>query len=156
MTSNQNREHPKKNGFKRNWKWVLGLSIFVAIGYGVTSVPQLGTKMAGMAKVHTETQVLDSALVLASGNQQVVALLGTLQPLGKLAIVEGSHRYAEDYGRLEITVDVRGDNPQADIRSKMDVVVTKKEDRWQYELVQIRIKKPRHIKQTIPIFGRSH
>lgn len=87
-------EHPKKSKFQSSWKWVPPFIIFTTLACILAKVPQFGSKFAEMPKVHSEARVLDSALVLATVNPQVGALLRIL------SIIEGSHKYIQDDGRL--------------------------------------------------------
>ena len=59
-----------------------------------------------MAKHQLESLVCDNTLEIASKYKKVYGLLGELQPLDKLAIIEGSPRYSNDYNTLEIPVNV--------------------------------------------------
>lgn len=146
-----NKLERQKSWIKRNWKWLIPTVITCAFVIGLLTASNLGVKLSEIAKVHTETKVLDSALAVASKHGRIVELLGELQPLGKLSIIEGSHRYSKNYNRLEVTVNVRGTKSGDSIRSKMDVVVDKIDNEWVYQIITVRIKKPVDLKQTITI-----
>ena len=137
--------------FKRNWKWFVPLTISLVVIIGLLSSSKVGGKIAGMAKIHSESSVCDNALEIAKENEKVIELLGELQPLGKLAIVEGFHKYSNDYNTLEISVTVTGTKKENKIRSKMDILADRNGNEWIYETINIRIKKPADLKQTIEI-----
>ena len=104
-----------------------------------------------MAKIHLESSVCDNALERAKKDKRVIKLLGELQPLGKLAIIEGSHKYSNDYHRLEISVAIIGSKMGNKIRSRMDILADRNGDEWIYRTINIRIKEPEKLKQTIEI-----
>jgi hypothetical protein len=144
-----------KSWFRRNWKWFLPLIIMLVSIAGLLSSSSIGGKIAEIAKIHSEASVCDNALEIAKKDEKVIELLGALQPLGKLAIVEGSHKYSNDYNRLEITVNVTGSKADKKIRSKMDILADRDGDAWIYRTINIRIKKPEALKQTIEIVKQA-
>lgn len=122
----------------------------------VLAPTDLGIRFSEIVQVHRETNVLDSALAIASKDLRITELLGELEPLGNLAILEGSHRYTNAYNRLEITVDVHGAKSGNSIRGKMDVLVDKKDKEWVFKTIDIRVKKPLDLKQTIHILNATN
>lgn len=122
----------------------------------VLAPTDLGIRFSEIVQVHRETNVLDSALAIASKDLRITELLGELEPLGNLAILEGSHRYTNAYNRLEITVDVHGAKSGNSIRGKMDVLVDKKDKEWVFKTIDIRVKKPLDLKQTIHILKATN
>ena len=123
------------------------LFLFLAL----VSTSKLGENMAGIAKVYSESEVCDGALEIAKKDENVVQLLGDLHPLQSLAILEGAHRYSANYDTLYITFDVYGTKHERKVRSKMDVVAHRNGEQWRYSSIQIRIKKPEDLKQTMEI-----
>jgi len=141
----------KKSWLSRNWKWCIPLVLFVGIIFGLLATSKLGRTLVGIAKVYSESSVCIKALEIANNNMDVNTILGELQPLGNLAILEGAHHYSDDYSRLELTVDVKGSKIIKNSRSKMDIVALRKGDEWNFESIKIRIKKPLVLKQTIVV-----
>ncbi|MEO9512597.1 MAG: cytochrome c oxidase assembly factor Coa1 family protein [Flavobacteriaceae bacterium] len=142
----------QKSWFKRNWKWFLPSIIVLSLVLGLLFSTKLGGNIVGMAKVYLESSVCDNALEIAKKNKRVIQLLGELQPLNKLAILEGSHKYSNDYNTLDITVKVTGSEKK--IKSKMDISADKNGDEWVYKTINIRIKSPEHLKQTIEVIEK--
>ncbi len=68
-------------------------------------------------------------------------------------MVEGSVHYADDDNVL-IAVNVKGSKSDENMRSKMDIEATKINGTWEYQKIQVRIKKPVEKKETIPIFKK--
>ena len=140
-----------RSWFKRNWKWFVPCALSLIVIIGLLSSSKVGGKIAGMAKIHTKSAVCHNALEIAKKNENVIELMGELQPLGKLAIVEGFHQYSNDYNKLEISVTVTGTKMENKIRSKMDILAERNGNKWIYKTINIRIKKPEDLKQTIEI-----
>ncbi len=140
-----------KSWFKRNWKWCITFLVGLILAFGLLFSSELGENIIGITKVYSESEVCVDALEIAKKDTKVIALLGELQPLGKLTILEGAHKYSDDYNTRNITFDVTGTKHELKVRSKMDVVAHRFGDHWRYTSIRIRIKKPDDLKQTIEI-----
>lgn len=140
-----------KSWFQRNWKWSIPLGVLLFLFLALLSTSKLGENIIGIAKVYSESEVCDGALEIAKKDEKVLQQLGELHPLRSLAILEGAHRYSENYDTLHITFDVYGTKHERQVRSKMDVVAHRNGKQWRYSSIHIRIKKPEHLKQTIEI-----
>ncbi|MGK0494178.1 MAG: hypothetical protein ACJAU2_000556 [Maribacter sp.] len=119
--------------------------------FGFLSTSKLGENIVGIAKVYSESEVCDGALEIARKDKKVLQLLGELNPLSKLAILEGAHKYSDGYSTLNVTFDVIGAKHERKVRSKMDVIAHRNGEQWRYASIRIRIKKPADLKQTIQI-----
>jgi len=145
----------QKSWFTRNWKWlILIIVVFTSLLILLFS-SKLGGNIIGIAKVYSESSVLDHAFEIAKKDKKVIQILGKLHPISKLAIVEGAHQYSNDYNTLKITVDVIGSKMENKIRSKMDIHADRNGNEWMYRSINIRIKKPEGLKQTIEILKQS-
>ena len=144
-----------KSWFKRYWKWFVPIIVILISIVGIMSNSTVEGKIAGMVKIHAESSLYDNALELAKKDEKVIAVLGELQPLGKLAIIEGSHKYSNDYKTIELSVTVTGSKEDGRLRSKMDILADKVGTEWIYKTINIRIKKPEDLKQTIEVIGPS-
>jgi len=144
-----------RSWFKRNWKWFIPSMALLVVVSGLLFSSKLGGNIASIAIVYSESSVCDNALKIAKKDKKVIQLLGELQPLGKLAILEGTHHYSPDYNTLEITVDVTGSKTQKNMRSKMDIEADRNGNEWIYKTINIRIKEPADLKQTIEIIKKG-
>lgn len=150
---NDGIEH--KNWFQRNWKWSVPVVVLLFLFLALLATSKLGENIVGIAKVYSESEVCDGALRIAKQDETVLGLLGELYPLSSLAILEGAHRYSDNYNTLQITFDVNGTKHERKVRSKMDVVAHRNGEVWTYSEIKIRIKRPADLKQTIQIIGQS-
>jgi hypothetical protein len=140
-----------KSWFQRNRKWLAPLLLVLVLFFGLLFTSKLGENIVGIAKVYSESEVCDGALEIARKDKKVLQLLGELHPLSKLAILEGAHKYSDNYSTLNVTFDVIGAKHERKVRSKMDVIAHRKCEQWRYASIRIRIKKPEDLKQTIEI-----
>ena len=144
-----------KSWLSRYWKWLtlligLGITIIVLI-----SSSELGNNISDIARAYTDSSICNKALEKVKKNSKIIELLGDLDPIGNLAILEGSVRYSNDYNSLDLTVNINGSKSENRIRTKMDVSVERDGDIWIYKKINVRIKKPADLKQTIEIYKSS-
>ena len=72
-----------------------------------------------------------------------------------LSTKKNINTYSNDYNTLDITVDVTGSKTEKKIWSKMDISTDRNGDEWIYQTINIRIKEPEDLKQTIEIIKKS-
>ncbi|SIR18900.1 hypothetical protein [Maribacter ulvicola] len=147
------------HSYKRPWyklkrTWIL-LFFLVFIGLFVFTLPEeLSRNITYLTKAYSEPEICEGALEIAKADSIVLKLLGNLEPLGSLDMLNGSVGYSQTGDAVGITIDVRGDKQIKNIRSKMDILAEKRNDKWEYISINIRIKKPEKLKQTIAILKR--
>ena len=129
--------------WQRNWKWLISI---VVIATGIALLLSFLANGSDFAKAYANPALYNYALQQANNNQHVKEALGTLKPLGKMAIIEGNTVYSNQDRHVDITVPVRGDKGNA----KLHITANKYGSAWKYSLIKIRIKEP---KQEIIIVG---
>ena len=145
--------------YKRPWyklkrTWII-LFFLVFIGLFVSTLPpELSRNISYLTKAYSEPEICEGALSIAKTDPTVLKLLGNLEPLGSLDMLNGSVGYSQSGDSVRITIDVKGDKYIENIRSKMDILAEKINDKWEYISINIRIKKPEELKQTIPILKK--
>lgn len=149
-----NSERQNKPWFKRRRIW-FSVMILVCLGLFISSLPSgLGRNIGFLAKAYTEPEICEGALEITKKNQKILEVLGKLEPMGSLDMLNGSVGYSKGGDSVAITIDVRGDKKIEDIRSKMDVLARRIKGEWEYLNIKVRIKKPAVLKQTIPILEK--
>ncbi|WP_324027513.1 hypothetical protein QSV08_06105 [Maribacter sp. BPC-D8] len=147
------------NSYKRPWyklkrTWII-LFLLTFIGLFVSTLPpELSRNITYLTKAYSEPEICEGALAIAKTDTTVLKLLGNLEPLGSLDMLNGSVGYSQNGDSVGITINVRGDKEINNIRSKMDVLAEKINNKWEYISINIRIKKPEALKQTIPILKK--
>ena len=137
---------------KRTW---FVLIIVICMGLFISSLPkELPRNVAYLAKAYSEPEIAEGALAIAKKDPKIIALLGELEPMHTFDMVEGSVGYSKTGDSVAITIGVRGDKKEIKIRSNMDVLAQKINGKWEYLSIQVRVKKPIEMKQTIPILKK--
>lgn len=126
----------EKNWGERNWKWLVPITAFLIL---IIALLSLTSGLASFAQAYAEPALYENALEEARKNERVLEVLGDLQPVDKLAIMEGNAVYADDNSTADLTFRVKGSKG----KGKMDVSVLKKNGLWEYQLIKIRILKPK-------------
>lgn len=116
--------------------------------------PQVTGIVLNTAKAYGEPDICDNALVIASKDNRVLDVLGELQPIGKMALFEGYVAYSKSGDSVAITVNVDGERSKDNMQSKMDIYAIKRKNDWEYQKIQIRIKRPIEKKETIVILEK--
>jgi hypothetical protein len=125
-----------KSWIKRNWKWVVPV-IAVFVVTGVFFLSGSGSNVAGFAQAYVDTPLYENAVKKSNTNKDVLSVLGKLQPVDELAILESNVAYGDDNTSVNLSVRVQGNKGGG----KMDVVAIKKGKAWEYKLIKIRIKR---------------
>lgn len=141
----------EKKWLKRNWKWFLPLTGIFLVFITLLFSSGMGGHMAGFAKAYADTELYQNAIEKANLNKKVTNLLGEIQPIDNLAILEGEVRYSENNTSVDLSIRVKGNKRKA----SMDISADRIEGEWNYKKINIRIKKPIKEKQTIEIIKQS-
>ncbi len=131
--------------FQRNWKLVLPISIVAILGTTLFFSLTAG-HLGDFGKAYSEPQLFQGALNKAKENEEV-KVLGEIEPVSKMAILEGDVNYTNQGNSVQFTVRIEGKNGKA----FMDVIAERVTDSWKYKKITIRIKYPPEKKQTIEI-----
>ncbi|AUP77657.1 cytochrome c oxidase assembly factor Coa1 family protein [Flavivirga eckloniae] len=141
----------RKSWWKRNWKWFLPLMSFTLISIVLFFSSGMGGHMTDFAQAYADTELYENALEKAQRNKRVTDLLGELEPIDNLAILEGEVCYSEDNKSVDLSIRVKGSKRKA----SMDISANRINGEWNYNKINIRIKKPIEEKQTIEIISQS-
>ena len=107
----------------------------------------MGGITTDFAQAYADTELYKNALEKVNTNQKVNELLGEIEPLGKMAILEGQTEYSNDNQTVNSTVRIIGTKGKA----RMDITAEKLNSEWNYSKINVRIKNPPEKKQTIEI-----
>lgn len=135
----------EKNWSRRNWKWLVPITALLIF---IIALLSLTNGISSFAQAYTEPELYENALVQAQKNEQVKEVLGTLEPIDKLSILEGNAVYNADNTAVDLTFRVRGSKG----KGKMDLYAVKNKGRWEYQFIKIRTKNP---KREIIIVSRN-
>lgn len=135
----------KKNWGRRNWKWLVPITAFLIV---IIALLSLTSGLTGFAQAYAEPSLYEDALEKARENERVNEVLGNLQPIDKLTLLEGNVVYSEDNSSVALTFRITGSKG----KGKMDISALRNNGVWEYELIKIRIKDP---KQEIIVVDKN-
>lgn len=137
----------QQNWWKRNWKWFIPIFAIIMVLTAVLISSGLGEITADIAQAYQDTELYENALEKVNANPKVNELLGEVQPLGKMAILEGETRYNNNHQTVNSTVRITGTKG----KGKMDISADKINGQWNYSIINVRIKNGTNTKRTIKI-----
>lgn len=126
----------EQNWWKRNWKWLVPVVIIVFV-IGTISTLIANGNAADFAQTYSDPSLYENAVERAKQNPRVVEVLGNLEPIDKLAVLEGNALYSNNNTSVELTLRVKGSKE----KGKMDILAHKVSGKWEYDKIDIRIKK---------------
>jgi len=137
----------QKTWWQRHWKWLVPVSgvVVIAIVLFVSSGMDVVTKH--VAQAYADTALYNDALKKVKADERVIAVLGDIAPIDKLAILEGQVEYSNNDKMVTTSVRIVGTKGKA----KLDIAAHRVNEQWKYTKINIRIKNPPEKKQTIEI-----
>ena len=137
----------ERNWLKRNWKWFVPVCGVIVLSIGLFSSSGMGSITSDFAQAYADNQLYENALEKVKSNQDVIELLGQIEPIDKLTILEGEVRYSNNNNTVNSSVRIIG----TEGRASMDISAYRANDKWIYTKINVRIRKPPKLKQTIII-----
>ncbi len=137
----------QKSWWKRNWKWFLPISGLIVIFIAIFFSSGMSGAVTNLAQAYADTELYENALEKVKTNQRATELLGEIEPIDKLAILEGSIGYSNDNKTVNSTIRLTGKK----LVARMDITATRINNKWDYKKINIRIKNPPEKRQTIEI-----
>ena len=139
----------KLTWLNKNYKWLVPvLTIFIIITYLLAS-SNLGKTSTDLAQAYADTELYQEAINKANRNIRVLELIGEIQPVGKMTILNGEVQYLDNAQKVTSTVKVQGSKDNA----KLDLSAYRNGDVWVYELINLRIDKSGDNAQSIEIIN---
>jgi hypothetical protein len=142
-----NNELIVKNGFwATNWKWFLPISslLFILLVGFLWSVSIEGNVM-DIAKAYSDRSLYEKAIVLANSNKRVQEVMGEIEPIDQLAILEGNTIYSNNNNAVVLSIRIKGNKG----KGKMDISAERNGTAWNYKKINIRLKEPKEEIQIL-------
>ncbi|TRZ41980.1 cytochrome c oxidase assembly factor Coa1 family protein [Robertkochia solimangrovi] len=137
---------PSQGWFRRNWKWIIPALVTV-LGVFIFFTSGLSGISGDLVQAYNDKQLYKDAMEMIARDSRIKETLGQLEPLDKMAIVEGEVNYSDDYKNVVSTVRIRGNKGSA----MMDIFAELIQEEWNYSRITVRIKKPVEKQQSIEI-----
>lgn len=129
-----------KSWWKRNWKWFLPTSIvLILLLFWVILTSTIDGSVTDIAQAYSDNSLHEKAIEKAKTNKRVLEVIGKIEPIDKLAILEGNAIYSNNNNSVELSIRVKGSKG----KGKMDISADKIGNEWQYKKINIRIKNPK-------------
>ncbi|PKD17303.1 hypothetical protein APR41_18570 [Salegentibacter salinarum] len=138
----------QKSWWNRNWKWVLPIFGIIFISIAVFFSSNMDGVAADLAQAYADTELYNNALVKVKTDQKAKVLLGDIEPIDKMAILEGHVEYSSDNKSVYSSVRIVGTKGKAN----MDISADRINNKWKYNEISIRIKNPPEKKQEWKIY----
>jgi hypothetical protein len=129
----------KESWSKRNWKWFLPtilLSFFVLVLL-ITSTNE--KNVTDVFQAYSDNSLYEKAIEKANANNDVQYILGKIEPLDKLAILEGNVSYSNNHNSVDVTIRING----AKKNGKLDFSANRRGTKWEYKKIAIRTQNPK-------------
>ncbi|WP_040279997.1 cytochrome c oxidase assembly factor Coa1 family protein [Psychroserpens damuponensis] len=136
----------QKNWWKRHWKWCVPTTIII-LGILLFMFSDLGSAAKDISKAYADKEIFNTAFSKVKANENAVNVLGDLQPIDDLAILEGSVQYTNNNNTFKSSTRIVGSKASG----KLDLIADKIDNIWVYKLIKIRVKKPKASRQTIVV-----
>ena len=140
----------EKSWWGKNWKWFLPtLTLIFSLLFWLILSLSVDGNVTDIAHAYSDNSLYEKAIEKAKTNQRVLEVMGEIEPIDKLAILEGNAIYSNNNNSVELSVRVKGSKG----KGKMDISADKNGAKWKYKKITIRIKEPKEeiqiLKDTI-------
>jgi len=128
-----------KSWMQRNIKWFAPVLVVVLLLGSAVFSSVSDAPLGSYANALADDALYNDALKQAQQNAEVTKVLGNLEPVDQMAIIESNVEYSDNNNAVNLSVRVKGTKAKA----RMDVVAVKVNNAWHYEIIKIRIKDPK-------------
>jgi hypothetical protein len=140
----------EQSWWKKNWKWFLPTFIIMfLLVFGLLLSSSVDGNVTDIAQAYSDNSLYEKAIEKAKTNKRVFEVIGEIEPIDKLAILEGNVIYSNNHNSVELSVRVKGNKG----KGKMDISAKKNGNEWEYKKINIRIKESKEeiqiLKDTI-------
>ena len=139
----------QKSWWSQNWKWLVPLNAVILIFITIFFSSGMAGISADLAQAYSDEALYENALEMAKDDEKVLQVLGEIQPIDKLAILEGQVEYSKNSEMVNTSIRILGTKGKA----KMDISAVRINDNWDYKKINIRITSPKENRQTIEIIS---
>jgi hypothetical protein len=140
----------EQSWWKKNWKWFLPtFLIMLLLAFGLLLSSSVNGNITDITQAYSDNSLYEKAIEKAKTNKRVIEVIGEIEPIDKLAILEGNAIYSNNQNSVELSIRVKGSKG----KGKMDISANKIGNKWEYKKINIRIKDPKEeiqiLKDTI-------
>jgi hypothetical protein len=130
----------KENWLKRNWKWLIPSILFCVLLIELLASSTSKEGIADIAEAYSDNLLFEKAIEKANENPNILKNMGRIEPIDKLAILEGNIIYSNNHQSVNLSVRVNGTKK----KGKLNLSAVKKGTEWEYKKISVRTKNPKN------------
>ena len=127
----------KESWLKRNWKWLIPATVVFISIIGIIYSSNSPEALTDIVQAYNDESLYEKAIEKANSDKRILQSFGTLQPIDKLAILEGNTVYSNNNNLAELSVRIKGEKGNG----KLDIIAEKLGTEWKYKKIIVRNKK---------------
>jgi len=135
---------------KSNLKWLLAIIIVLAIVIYLFSSSGMTKISTDYIQAYADETLYENAIKKANENQIVLDKIGVIKPIDNMTILNGEVVYTNENQTVQSSIKVKGDK-NYNGKISMDIIANRKNDKWIYKQINIRLKDSAKNKETIEI-----
>jgi hypothetical protein len=129
----------KESWLKRNWKWSIPTTIIFIFILGLLLTSNSQENITDIVQAYADNSLYEKAIAKANSNKRILQTIGIIQPIDKLAILEGNAVYTNNSNSVELSVRIKGNKGNG----KLDITADKVGKEWKYKKIIVRNKNPK-------------
>lgn len=129
----------KETWLKRNWKWSVPATIIFIFIPGLLLTSNSKENITDIVQAYSDNSLYEKAIEKANSNKRILQTIGIIQPIDKLAILEGNAVYTNNNNSVKLSVRIKGDKGNG----KLDIAADKVGKEWRYKKIIVRNKNPK-------------
>lgn len=137
----------QKSWWKGNWKWfvpLIGTVIILIFSFFHSGFSGI---LSDYSRAYADPNLYEIAMQKVMLNKQVNEVLGKVEPINKMTILNGSTVYSVDNKSVNSTIKITC----AKGKAMLDISADRIGESWNYKKINVRIKNPPDMQQTITI-----
>lgn len=97
----------EKSWWNRNWKWSLPtFTLLILFVLGILFTTTIDGNLTDIAQAYSEHSLYEKAIEKAQTNTRVLDVIGTIEPMDQLAVLEGNAIYSNHNKAVAVSVRI--------------------------------------------------
>ena len=118
---------------KNSWMWIVILIITLSGSIYLFSTSGMSSHTVNFVQAYLDKDLYQNALIKAKKDERVKMIFGELQPIDKLAILEGEVGYSNDNKTVNMSLKINGSKENG----TMHILANREGEKWIYEKIDI-------------------
>ncbi len=137
----------QKSWIVKSWKWFVPLIGIVLILIFSLFPSGFDRIFGDYLKAYADPKLYETALERVRLNERIKEVLGAVEPIDVMTILNGSVDYSDDNKSVNSTIKITCEKGKA----MLDISADRIDEIWIYKKINVRIKNPPEKKETIEI-----